>query len=268
MDGCPLLDLPGELLAMVLAAIARLRHEDPGAMFRTARACRRLHRAALSWICYVSPSIFTSCGPGLVLVDDDRGVTQTKDQTDAFALAGPVLRSGTASTTFRFDVSTGIAQIGVFPVDQQLDSSIFSADGKRCALLVGSDCGGSAQVLCDGEESYRIENIGWRPGDKIKVDVTFTDTTTARVTFHCSRVDLFNLFSQQRYMTQTLKGVPACGLCFGAGRRRAHGRPYGAALRQSEGVTLVASSVDAGVSGEAAADAEVEQALGRCVLSE
>ena len=32
----------------------------------------------------------------------------------------------------------------------KLDSGIFSADGKRCAVNVGSGDGGLAQVKCDG----------------------------------------------------------------------------------------------------------------------
>ena len=57
MDTCPLLELPDELLDMVIAALARLRREDPLAMFRAARSSRRIHRAALAWICYVPGSI-------------------------------------------------------------------------------------------------------------------------------------------------------------------------------------------------------------------
>ena len=209
MDACPLLELPDELLAMVIAALARLRCEDPGAMFRAARTCRRLHRAALALICYVSPSSIGALGPGLVLEDGGRGVRQTKD-TSAFALASPVLRSGTATATFKLDFEDDIV-VGLFPADQELDSAINSADGKRCALWVGAGWGGCARVVCDGEQSDAIDNIGLQPGDEVEVRVAFEDATTARVTFHTSsRADLAAL-------GRTLKGVPACGLRFGVG---------------------------------------------------
>ena len=183
---------------------------------------------------------FKELGPGLELVEDGRGVSKTVMARSAFALAVPVLRSGTASATFKRDdrwkVSSSAStsytfQIGVFPANQKLDSSIYSADGKRCALYVQSFDGGRAQVLCDGEYSDFIQNIGLQRGvlgDAVEVRVAFEDATTARVTFHSSRVDLATL-------GRTLEGVPACGL-----------RLY----REDTSVTLLASSVDAGAAGE------------------
>ena len=174
------------------------------------------------------PVRFESVGPGLQLLGGGLGVLQTKGATHAFALVTPVLHSGTASATFElvfkgawFD-HWGMV-VGVFPADHKLDSRIDSADGKRCALWVDSLNGDYARVLCDGEQSDPIRNIGWQPSDKIKVDVTFTDATTARVTLR------FKGHTKRR----TLEGVPACGLRFGVGL-----------LFEGTGVSLVASSVE------------------------
>ena len=193
-------------------------------MFRAARACRRIHRAALAWICYVSPSTIGALGPGLVLVDSGRGVRQTKDQTHAFGLAVPVLRSGTASATYKLVFKGSWSMVvGVFPADQELDSSIDSADGKRCALYVSN----SAQarfgyVLCDGERSDAIWDIRLQKGDTVEVRVAFEGATTAHV----------DLSFEGRNEERTLKDVPACGLRLGVGL-----------LAKDTGVTIVASPV-------------------------
>ena len=71
-------------------------------------------------------------------------------------------------------------------------------------------------------------NVGWRPGDRVEVRVAF-EGDTARVT----------LRSKAGTVEKTLLDVPACGLCFGVGLL------WG--LSPPDGVTLVASSVDAGV---------------------
>ena len=224
---CALLALPDELLATVLAVLARSRLEEPGALFRAARTCRRIHQAALAWICHVEPSTFGARGPGLELVSGGSGVRQTKDYTHAFAVAGPVLRSGSASATFRpvFEGGVYFYQIGVFPADLRLDSRTGSADGKRCALFVDSGGGGYARVFCDGVKSVRTKGLGLRPGDTIKVDVTF-EGGAALVTFSF----------KGKTKSETLQGVPACGLRFGAGM-----------YSKDTGVTLVASTGDAGV---------------------
>ena len=192
------------------------------------------------------PKFTEQLGPGLVLVDCGRGVKQMKQMTHGFALAGPILRSGTASAAFKLVFKGGdyIFVVGVFPASSRLDSSIVSAEGKRCALKVGSASGGCARVLCDGEKSDLIQNIGVQPGDTIKVDVTFTDATTARVTFHSSS-DVSNKLAA---LGRTLEGVPACGLCFGTGL-----------WTEGSGVSLVASSVDADPVAAAAAVAAAEK---------
>ena len=66
----------------------------------------------------------------------------------------------------------------------------------------------------------------WKLHDTIEVAVSFESSTAARVTFSF----------KGRTLTHQLEGVPACGLCFGAGLQRKH-----------DGATLVASSFDAGV---------------------
>jgi len=226
--GFPLLELPDELLAEVIAPLARLRLDDAGGMFRAARSCRRIHRAALTWICYVEPSIFTSRGPGLVLVDGGRGVTQTENRTDAFGLAGPVLRSGTASATFKlvFKRHRRHFVVGVFRADHKLDSTTYSADGKRCALEAWGD---RADVLWDGVSTAHSEwtnyCIDWQTGDTVDVRMWFVNATTARIVF---------LF-KGRIEARTLEGVPECGLRFGVGL-----------IWNYTSVTLTTSSVDAG----------------------
>ena len=220
--GCPLLELPDELLAEVIAALARLRLDDAGGVFRAARSCRRIYRAALTWICYMEPSIFTSRGPDLVLVDGGRGVTMhTTGQRHAFGLAGPALRSGTASATFKktrrglFDMV-----VGVFRADHTLDSNIYRADGNRCALS-------SVGVLCDGtpRKSDEIRNIDWETGDTIDVRIAFVNATTARIVF---------LF-MGRTEARTLEAVPECGLRIGVGM-----------FWNNTSVTLTTCSIDAG----------------------
>ena len=178
----------------------------------------------------MEPSTFGARGPGLELVGGGSGVRQTSGGeygkgANAYALAGPVLRSGSASATFR-PVFEGFYfyPIGVFPADLRLDSSLGSADGKRCALRVGYANGGYAEVHCDGVVSDRTEGHGWRPGDTIKVVVAF-EGGAARVT----------LSAKGRTWSETLQGVPACGLRFGAG-----------VYRKDNGATLVACRVDAG----------------------
>ena len=199
------------------AAAIRARTDDPAAFlaahFREAAAAAPAAAAdapasdvpALA----KAPVSFELLGPGVELVDGGRGV-QLATQNNAFALAA-VLRSGTASATFKL-VFKGkcVIVVGVFPADLELDSEVFSADGKRCALWVASYGGGGALVKCDGETSDAIRGIGWQPGDEIEVRVALEGTTTARVTFHSSRVDLTTL-------GRTLAGVPACGVCFGVG---------------------------------------------------
>jgi hypothetical protein len=194
-------------------------------MFRAARTCRRIHQTAVAWICHVEPSTFRARGPGLELVGDGTGVRQTKD-VSAFALAGPVLRCGTASATFRlaFEGEYCVFEIGLFPADLRLDSSVSSADGKRCALMVGYGLGGWAQVFCDGVRSDMTKGLGWRPGDTVDVGVAF-EGGAARVT----------LSGKGKTWSKTLQDVPSCGLRFGAGMYRKDG-----------GVSLVPASVDAG----------------------
>ena len=219
---CALLALPDELLATVLAALARSRLEEPGALFRAARTCRRIHQAALAWICHVEPSIVGARGPSLELVGGGSGVRQTR-HGNAFALAGPILRSGSASATFRLDFEGGLYlfQIGVFPADLRLDSGDILG-GKRCALYVVSSSRGCAAVHCDGVGSDLTTGLGWRPGDTIKVDVTF-EGGAARVT----------LSAKGKTWSKTLQGVPACGLRFGAGM-----------FLKNTGATIVRTSVD------------------------
>ena len=224
-EACPLLALPDELIDSVLAALARSRLDEPGAIFRAARTCRRIHQAALVWICHVEPSTFGHRGPGIELVHGGSAVRQTEND-DAFALAGVVMRSGSASATFRpvFEGSYSY-QIGVFPADLRLDSNITFADGKRCALYVSSASGGWARVHCDGVRSDLTTVLGLRPGDTIDVDVTF-EGGAALVTF----------YFKGKTKSETLQGVPECGLRFGAGM-----------YDKDSGVTLVASTGDAGV---------------------
>jgi hypothetical protein len=170
------------------------------------------------------PLELVECGPGLERVDGGSGVRQTKDRTDAFALTGVDMRGGSASATFRLDFESAyVYQIGVFPADLRLDSDINSADGKRCALWLGSGLGGCAQVHCNGVESDLKTGLGLRPGDTIEVSVTF-EGGAARVT----------LSAKGKTWSETLQGVLACGLRFGAGL-----------YRKDTGVTIVTSSVDA-----------------------
>ena len=75
----------------------------------------------------------------------------------------------------------------------------------------------------DGVGSIMTKGLGWRPGDTIKVDVTF-EGGAARVT----------LSAKGKTWSKTLQGVPACGLRFGAGL-----------YWRDTGVTIVTSSVDA-----------------------
>ena len=170
------------------------------------------------------PVVFVECGTGVERVDGGSGVRQTKDRTSAFALARVDMRGGSASATFRpvFEGDYGY-QIGVFPADLRLDSDTGSADGKRCALYVEAGSGGYAQVHCDGVESGATKVLGWRSGDTIKVDVTFKGSA-ARVT----------LSAKGKTWSETLQGVPACGLRFGAGLSD----------EKDSGVTVLASSVD------------------------
>ena len=83
------------------------------------------------------------------------------------------------------------------------------------------DSGGIAEVFCDGEKSDYEKGIVLRPGDTVTAKVEFLDATTALVT----------LSSSSTYPTKerTLRGVPACGLRFGAGMQF-----------EGQGVTLVA----------------------------
>lgn len=150
---------------------------------------------------------FELVGPGVELIKGRNAIKKTKSCM-GFGLAAPVLRKGKASVTFEIDFAAeeyGFS-LGLFPANLKLGSSIGSDDGKRAALLVASGRGGSAQILCDGEQSERLDNLGWKPGDTVQVEVAF-EGDTAVVTFHLK--DL----SEQR----TIRGVPACGLCFGAG---------------------------------------------------
>ena len=86
-------------------------------------------------------------------------------------------------------------------------------------------------MLCDsGRPAVEEKGLSWRPGDKVQVDVAFEDDeealrAAARVT----------LSFKGRTEVRTLRGVPACGLRFGAGM-----------WREGEGVTLVESSVEEG----------------------
>jgi hypothetical protein len=61
-------------------------------------------------------------------------------------------------------------------------------------------------VLCDGVKSDTTTGLGFRPGDTIEVGVTF-EGGAARVT----------LSAKGKIWSETLQGVPACGLRFGAG---------------------------------------------------
>jgi len=231
----PLLGLPDDLISTVLAALALSRFKDPAAMFRASRTCQRIRRMTLTWICYVKPSTFASCGPGLQLVNDGNEVRLTEDLLEAnggaFALAGPMLRSGSARATFRLNLTEedcatcGLFQLGVFPADQKLDDDNCSADGKRCVLLVDGG-GGRAVMQCDGvdRESDIKDGLDWSRGDTIEVRVAF-DAGAATVTFR----------GKGRTWNTTLRDVPACGLRFGAGL-----------CIEDTGITLVASTVDAG----------------------
>jgi hypothetical protein len=158
-------------------------------------------------------------------VDGGRGVRQTGRGIHAFGLAGPVLHSGTASATFEKTYSLWDTVVGVFRADHNLDSEIYRADWKRCALIVGSLCGGYAQVRCDGEISDEIRNIGWQTGDTVDVRIAFVNATTARIVF---------LF-MGRTEARTLEDVPECGLRIGVGL-----------FWNNTSVTLTTSSVNAG----------------------
>ena len=180
----------------------------------------------------VAPSGFTERGPGLELVGGTLLPSvchQTQEDTDAFAFAGPVLRSGTASATFRLDFKRDyVFQIGVFPTDLPLDSDLDSPTMKRCALFLEGSPGCSATtVLCDGVESDATDGFGWRPGCTVDVCLVF-DGASARVTFTGKS-------KSEIIKSETLQNVPACGLRFGAG-----------VYCKGSSVTLVLSSVGAG----------------------
>ena len=88
--------------------------------------------------------------------------------------------------------------------------------------------GDPAGVLCDGE-AYDLDpdetnqGLVWRPGDTVDVGVAF-EGGAARVT----------LSAKGKTWSETLQGVPACGLRFGAGLSD----------EKDSGVTVLASSVD------------------------
>ena len=160
---------------------------------------------------------------GRGLVSEGQSVAQTSEG-HAFALASPTLRCGAASATFGLEFTKETADVykycvGVFPADLQLDSRIHSADGKRVSLWLGSSNGGYASVRCDGVSSPLIKDLGWASGDTVEVGVTFTGDA-ARVTFG------FKGRTEERTLPRDdapveeekeLEGLPACGLCFGAG---------------------------------------------------
>ena len=122
------------------------------------------------------------------------------------------LFSGTASAEFQLNFKNKNEYyhfvVGVFPADLELDGDISSADGKRCAMVVGAAFGGHSFVVCDGDEpGGMVQGLGWQPGDTVRVDVTFADGNNARVT----------LTGKTEPCVFTLRDVPACGLRFGVG---------------------------------------------------
>ena len=192
----------------------------------------------------VHPLRFESTGPGIRLLARGLTVHKIRDEPDSFALATPVLHTGTASATFKIDSVSKYGglyvQLGVFPADLSLSSSVESTDGKRCALFLNHSIGGLAMVLCDGERSDEEDGIALQPGDTVTARLKFLDATTAHVTLIPKDKDGHpkDLKSLQGVSTEgrTLQDVPECGLRFGAGM-----------AYQGQGVTLLESSVDAGV---------------------
>ena len=165
--------------------------------------------------------VFELIGPGTELLPGGRGLKKTKSSS-AFSLAAPVMKAGKGKTTFHLDFQGdeyGFA-IGLFPANLKLSSSIGSAADKRCALLCASGRGGCAQILSDGEQGERVDGLEWKTGDTVGVEVTFNGDD-AHIAFHVK--DMIE--------ERTLKGVPACGLCFGVGL-----------CEVGTGVRLVASS--------------------------
>ena len=79
--------------------------------------------------------------------------------------------------------------------------------------------------MCDGEKSAWFEELDWKEGDKIEVNVV-CEGDAAHVTFR------FKWFTEER----TLLGVPPCGLRFGAGL-----------MWKDDSVTMAVSTVDGGV---------------------
>ena len=182
---------------------------------------------------------FELLGPGAERLKCGRVLRKTKNSYDykSLTLTTPVLRSGTASATFQIELDGSrkgpghcLFVFGVFPADQPLDSFIFTADGKWCALSARSYDGGFAQVLCDGVKSDEVYRLGWQQGDKVKVEVAFEDATTAHVTLSSTGTAVDTTFMS---WNRTLYGVPACGLRFGVGLSD-----------KGKGVTLSASSVE------------------------
>jgi len=218
-------------------------------------------------------------GPGIQLLKGGLAVYQTRDKPsprgNAYALAGPVLHGGAASATFRLDYKGSFEYVlGVFPVDLELDSRLFPAQhnqhndnppGRRARLYLGTNGNNrnkSAGVECDGtvDSGHGGEHrLQCQPGDTVEVDVAFAGDA-ARVTFRVrSRLHLpsvghhFGEPEDTKSFTAscTLQGVPACGLRFGVGLSRV-----------GSGVTLLASSVDAGAGIDPGSSERAQDRLG------
>jgi len=137
--------------------------------------------------------------------------TATKATT---SLASPVMKSGTASATFRLQFKGFFGHVvGVFPATQKLDVDANASTHESATLWVGylgrsTDDGGYAQLVCDGMRSERVTGLelDWQ-NSELRVDVVFVEWYTARVTFS----------GRNKTWEATLRGVPACGLRFGVG---------------------------------------------------
>ena len=197
-----LLELPDELLCLVIAAVACLPGNDPGAIFRVARTCRLIRRVAGKYICYEDPCIFNNRDPGVKLINGGRGVQVFPKFVDKylFALAGPILRSGRVSATLSIRSTTGDPKsflIGLFPADMPLDSEE--------QPVTKIDDMGFRSVTENNDVSVSLID-----SHKATISVVFEDDI-ALVTFISIGAYHLPKYSGKRYRLN----LPACGLRVG-----------------------------------------------------
>jgi hypothetical protein len=144
----------------------------------------------------------------------------------AFSLASPVLHDGDASCSFKLNYKPGRFSdcLGIFPADLDIDSEIFNASGKRCALLLSGNEHGTAAIMSDGAYSHGQNRLQWQRHDQIDVSVEFDKKRSpcvaplkVREAEGVSAAALVTFSSKGRTLTKRLENIPAGGLCFGVG---------------------------------------------------